>query len=86
MHKYVFNQDQLTSLSEQFTGYAKETGWPDCPGLTVYYKYLTRVYHVKVEGTKISRAFTTKGMLEVVAGIRDPSYVIKDLQEQWTPS
>lgn len=81
--KLAFSPDQLTSLEGQLTDYARAGMWPDCPGLKLDYNYLTRLYRLSVSGTRMSRAFTAKGVIEICAGVRDPGYVILDLQEQW---
>lgn len=81
---FTVKAEHLDSLAEQFTGYAMATGWEDCPGFSIGYNYLTRLYSVKVNGTRMSRAFTGRALFEIITGSRDPSYMIKDLQEQWS--
>ena len=81
--KNAFSTVQLKSLGDQLTEYAKQD-WPECPGLTLEFNYLTRLYMLSVKGTKHSRAFSMKAVVEICGGARDPSYAIRDLQESVT--
>jgi len=80
IRKPIFSTKYLAELADQMTEYAR-TDWPDCPGFTLEYNYLTRLYMLGVKDTKHNRAFSFTAVAEIVSGLRDPRYAIKDLQE-----